>query len=230
MAETAGSGRQVGVQTLARGLTALYAVVESDQPMTISQVAEVLGTHRTIAYRILVTLVEFRLLRRGEDGRYSAGAGLAGLAEHFHAQLREAAMPVLREVADDLAATVALIVAEGPEAVAIAVVEPKSVDFHLTFKRGSRHPLDRGSAGYALLSAGPPVDDEPEAVTRARERGYALSKGEVEPNAYGVAVPLKAPSLTARACLNLITYREDVATAAPERMMLAVAQLSGKLA
>lgn len=137
---------------------------------------------------------------------------------------------MLREVADDLAATVALIVAEGAEAVAIAVVEPPSVDFHLTFKRASRHPPERGSAGYALLSAGPPADGEPDAVRQARERGYAISKGEVEPNAHGVAVPVISPSLPLRACLNLITYRDDVAAAAPERMLLAAAQLADKLA
>lgn len=226
MSDSDGTGRQVGSQTLARGLRALLLVTGADEPLTIAQVAEALGTHRTIAYRVLQTLTEFRLVRRGDDGRYSAGAGLAALNAGFQAHLREAALPVIREAADDLGATIALIIAEGTDAVAIAVAEPANANYHLTFRQGSRHPIGRGSAGYALLSSGPPAVGEPEAATIARDRGYASSKDEVEPGAYGVAVPLRIPGLSTRACLNLITYREDVAAAAPERLLRAAARLS----
>lgn len=222
-------GRQAGAQTLARGLRALLLVVEAEEPMTAAQVAEALGTHRTIAYRLLQTLAEFRMLHQGADGRYSAGAGLAALNAGYQAHLREAALPVLRDAADDLSATVALIAAEGTDAVSIAIATPASATYHLTFRQGSRHPIDRGSAGYALLSLEPSADGEPEAVAAARERGYASSKDEVEPGAYGVAVPLRVPGLPVRACLNLITFREEVADAAPKRMMLAAARLSARL-
>lgn len=223
-------GRQAGAQTLARGLRALLVVVEADEPMTAGQVAEALGTHRTIAYRLLQTLADFRMVHQRADGRYSAGAGLAALSAGYQAHLRETALPVMRDAADDLAATIALITAEGSEAVSVAIATPASATYHLTFRQGSRHPIDRGSAGYALLSLDPPSDAEPEAVTIARERGYASSKDEVEAGAYGVAVPLRVPGLAVRACLNLITFREEVANAAADRMMLAAARLSDKLA
>ncbi|MCL2585534.1 MAG: helix-turn-helix domain-containing protein [Streptosporangiales bacterium] len=223
-------GRQAGAQTLARGLRALLLVVEAGEPMTAAQVAEALGTHRTIAYRLLQTLTEFRMLHQGADGRYSAGAGLASLNAGYQAHLRETALPVMRDAADDLTATVALIAAEGAEAVSVAIATPVSATYHLAFRQGSRHPIDRGSAGYALLSLDPPSADEPEAVTIARERGYASSKDEVEAGAYGIAVPLRVPGMTVRACLNLITFREEAATAAVDRMMLAAGRLSDKLA
>jgi DNA-binding IclR family transcriptional regulator len=222
--------RQVGAQTLARGLLALFQVVEAPEGLTIQQVADALGVHRTIAYRILETLAEFRLIARSADGRYRPGAGLATLAHGFEPSLRDAAVPVMRELADQLGSTIALLVADPPDAVAIAVVEPTSTPYHLAFRSGSRHRLDRGSAGYALLAAGPHVPGEPAGATRARDRGYAASYGEVEPGAYGVAVPIRRPAPLPRACLNLITYRQDIAKNASRYIQAAAERISALLA
>ena len=53
-------------------------------------------------------------------------------------------------------------------------------------------------------------------MTRARAQGFAISKGEVEPGAHGLAVLIRQGVDTPHACLNLITYRDDVmARAAP---------------
>ncbi|EUA51242.1 putative regulatory protein [Mycobacterium xenopi 3993] len=64
-------------------------------------------------------------------------------------------MPTLRALADDLGTTVSLLVAEGDQQVAIAVVVPGHVSYQLSFHEGSRYPLDRGAAGIALLASMP---------------------------------------------------------------------------
>ena len=92
-------------------------------------------------------------------------------------------MPIMRELADELESTVALLVREGEEVVAIAVATPTKAAYHLAFRTGSRHPLGRGSAGICLLSALPARPGERPEVTRARTQGFAVSKGEVEPGA-----------------------------------------------
>ncbi|NYV77025.1 IclR family transcriptional regulator, partial [Streptomyces sp. UH6] len=53
--------------------------------------------------------------------------------------------------------------------------------------------------------------------------------GEVEPGAHGVAVPIEAPGLPA-ACLNLITYRSEIAQKAPASLIAASARLAERLA
>ncbi|WP_165396493.1 helix-turn-helix domain-containing protein [Streptomyces sp. F001] len=58
-----------------RGLLALELVAGQPQGLAVQDVAQRLGVHRTIAYRILVTLAEFHLLVRTPDGRYRAGSG-----------------------------------------------------------------------------------------------------------------------------------------------------------
>ena len=63
-----------GSQTLARGLNALQFVAEAPAGLTVQQVADGIGVHRTIAYRLLATLAQFRFIAKGEDGRYRPAA------------------------------------------------------------------------------------------------------------------------------------------------------------
>jgi DNA-binding IclR family transcriptional regulator len=103
------------------------------------------------------------------------------------------------------------------------VVEPRSVAYHLAYRVGSRHPLGRGAAGLALLALREPSAWEPAAVGQVRERGYAMTYGQVEPGAYGVAVPLRLHDAQAQLCVNLITTREELAHGCVPRL-LAVAE------
>lgn len=72
-----------GSQTLARGLQALQLVAEAKGGLTIQHVADHIGVHRTIAYRLLSTLASYRLVAKAEDGRFRAAAGLAALGASF---------------------------------------------------------------------------------------------------------------------------------------------------
>jgi DNA-binding IclR family transcriptional regulator len=203
-----------GNQTLARGLRVLLAIADSGRGLTVQQVGELLGVHRSIAYRLLQTLADFGLAARGIDGVYTPGARLATLAEAYLPTLRDVARPVMRSLADRLQSTVSLFVDQGDEAVAIVLVEPTTASHHIAFRPGMRTPLTIGSAAYAILASGPATQGEPAAVAVARKRGYSRSHGEVEAGAYGVAAWIPMGETGTRACLNLITYREDIADGA----------------
>lgn len=219
-----------GSQTLARGLRALELVAQASDGATIQEIAAELDVHRSIASRVLSTLAEARLIVRSNDGRYRPGAGLAALAAGIHSTLRAAAEPVMRELAAQFGSTISLLVVEGDEAVALAVIEPPSSNYVLSFRSGSRHPLGRGSAGVALLAAQAPSPEDSEQVAAARDRGYAATFGEVEPGAYGVAVPLRRTQGLPVAALNLITYRPEIADAAAPALIDATERISAALA
>jgi DNA-binding IclR family transcriptional regulator len=222
--------RNAGSQTLSRGLSALELIAAAPGGLTVQDVADRLDVHRTIAHRLLGTLSEHRLVARGPDGRFRAGGGLTALAQGVQATLRETAVPVMRELADELDSTIALLVREGDEAVAVAVATPTMAAYHLAFRTGSRHPLGLGSAGICLLAALPPRPGEREEVTRARRQGFAVSKGEVEPGAHGLAVLLRQPGEASGACINLITYRDDVMARAVPPMLDGAARINALLA
>jgi DNA-binding IclR family transcriptional regulator len=215
-----------GSQTLARGLSALQAVSSSPSGMTAQQVADFVGVHRTIAYRLLSTLAQYRYVARGEDGRYRPAAALAVLGASFDNNLRQLSVPTLRTLADDLGTTVSLLVAEGDQQVAIAVIVPTLVFYQLSFHEGSRYPLDRGSAGIALLASMPPRPGERDLVPRTREQGWVITHGEVEPDTYGLAVPVRRRPPSAPTCINLISHREDALLHGRD----AVIDAAGKLA
>ncbi|MBW0015095.1 IclR family transcriptional regulator [Mycobacterium sp.] len=215
-----------GAQTLARGLTALHMVAESPSGLAVQQLADQLGVHRTIAYRLLSTLAQFRLVAKGEDGRYRPAAGLAVLGASFDRNVRQLCLPTLRALADDLGTTVSLLIAEGDQQVAVAVIVPSYVAYQLSFHEGSRYPLDRGAAGIALLASMPPRPGERDLVARARKRGWAMTHGEIEPNTYGLAVPVHRRAPSPPACINLISHREDVVMRGKGAVVKAARRLS----
>ncbi|QLL06833.1 IclR family transcriptional regulator [Mycobacterium vicinigordonae] len=218
-----------GSQTLARGLTALQLVAASSAGLTMQEVADQVGVHRTIAYRLLGTLAQFKLVAKGGDGRYRPAAGLVPLGASFDRNLRQLCLPTLRGLADELGTTVSLLVAEGDEQVALAVIVPTQVAYQLAFHEGSRYPLDRGAAGIALLAAMPPRAAERDLVTSTRQRGWVTTHGEIEPNTYGLAVPVVRPAPSPPTCINLISHREDVVMRGKDAVIHAAGKLSALL-
>src|SRR5690349_24004163 len=132
------ASRNAGSQTLDRGIRALEMVAAAPEGMTVQQVADRLGVHRTIAHRLLATLADHHLIARGPDNRFRAGGGLIALAGGLASTLRDTAMPIMRELADELESTEVLLVREGEEVVGIAVVSPSNSTYHLAFRTGSQ--------------------------------------------------------------------------------------------
>lgn len=215
-----------GSQTLARGLAALQAVAATPDGLTIAQIADQVGVHRTIAYRLLNTLTSFRLVTRGEDSRYRSAAALAVLGASFDNNVRQLSLPILRTLADELGSTVSLLVAEGDQQVAVAVIVPTQVGYQLAFHEGSRHPLDRGAAGIALSAGMPAHAGEREIVGQTRARGWVVTHGEIEPGVYGLAVPVRRRPPAPATCINLISHREDVVLRGRDAALAAATRLS----
>lgn len=215
-----------GSQTLARGLAALEQIASTPGGLTVQEIADQVGVHRTVAYRLLLTLAQFRLIARHDDGRYRSAAGLAVLGSSFDRSLREMSVPTLRVLAEKLQTTVSLLVAEGDEQVSVAVIIPTNVSYQLTFREGSRYPLDRGAAGIALLATRPARPGESALVGETRVRGWVITHGEIEPNTYGLAVPVARPQPAPATCINLISHRHDVVERSKDAVIEAARRLS----
>ncbi|WP_320782262.1 IclR family transcriptional regulator [Streptomyces sp. CRN 30] len=169
-------------QTLDRGLRVLKLLAETDHGLTVTELSHRLCVNRTVVYRLLATLEQHALVRRDLGGRARVGLGVLGLGRQVHPLVREAAMPALRALAEDIGATAHLTLVDGAEALAVAVVEPTWTDYHVAYRAGYRHPLEQGAAGRAILSARQqPATADP---------GYTLIEGELDAGACGAAAPL----------------------------------------
>jgi AcrR family transcriptional regulator len=171
-------------QTLDRGLQVLEVLAESASGLTVTELAGRVGVNRTVVYRLVTTLEQHALARRDSAGRLHVGLGVLALARGLQPVLRELAGPVLRSLAEDLGATSHLTLADGGEALAIAVVEPSWTDFHVAYRVGARHPLELGAAGRAIL-----VGRRIAAGERVEDR-VVLTEGELQSGARGLAAPV----------------------------------------
>lgn len=194
------------LQTLDRGLEAIEIISRRTGGILPAALADELGVHRAGAYRILATLEQRHLVTKGSDGRYRLGSGALVVAGRFMSQYRTAAQPVVQDLADRSGCTAFVAIADREESVAIAVAEPAARgSIGISYQVGARHPLEKGADGLAILAQRPPRDTEPAAVRRAREQGYAVSDGEIQPGAVGLAVGTDTTSADVEGAVGLIT-------------------------
>ena len=191
-------------QTLDRGLRALDALASSPDGLSVAELAARLRVHRTIVYRLVATLEQHALVRRDAGGRLHVGLGVLRLASAVQPVLRDLALPVLRRLAERVGCTAHLTVADGDEALALAVVEPSWTDFHVGYRVGSRHPLRQGAAGKAIL-----LGREPGAAP------YVVTTGELQSGARGLAAPVRGTE-GLEASVGIVTLGDlDEAALAP---------------
>lgn len=197
-------------KTLHHGLAVLELLAEYPNGLSVTEIAEGVGVHRTVAHRLVRTLEAHHLCRRGDFKRITLGAGLVALAEPVEQDLRTVARPVLEELADQLGATVHLVVRENAAEVrALMIVEPRGAKVHVAFRGGQVDPIDRGSAGLAMLASLPVVDGERAEVVRARAVGYAVTRGEVIPSVGGVSAVVPGRRGDALASIGASVFEID---------------------
>ncbi len=204
-------------QTLDRGLRVLSVLAATPSGLTVTQLAAEVGVNRTVVYRLISTLEQHALVRRDRQGRLHVGLGVLQLSAAVQPVLREAAGPVLRALAEKVGCTAHLTISDGDEALALSVIEPSWTDFHVSYRVGARHPLDRGAAGRAILAA-----REPDGAA------YVATTGELQPGARGIAAAVRDVD-GLEASVGIVTLDDiDVARLGPQ-VIAAADELASRL-
>ncbi len=204
-------------QTLDRGLHVLEVLAASPNGLTITALAAQVGVNRTVVYRLVATLELHGLARRDSAGLVHCGLGVLALARGLQPVLRELAAPILRRLSEELGMTAHLTIADGGEALAIAVVEPTWTDFHVGYRIGARHPLGLGAAGRAILLG-----------RSADPSGYVATAGELQAGAQGVAAPVLGVEGLA-ASVGIVTLGELDPAAVGPLVEAAAAEVAARL-
>lgn len=174
-----------GSQTLSRGLTALTLIGESETPLSVSDLAERMGIHRSMANRLVRTFEQHGFAERTSNGRLELGAKLTALARGVSKNLQDVAAPELAAVADELEMTALLVVYDGESAVTLSAAAPQHAITTVMQRPGSRHSIDQGAPGRVIRSQLYPERHEP--------RRFEQSRDEVLQGVASVAVPLELP-------------------------------------
>ena len=140
--------------------------------------------------------------------------------------LARVAEPILVRLAGAIDATVTLVEIRGDSAVTTVVAEPPTDGPRVSYRVGSRDPVDRGAGGLAALASGPARAGESERVAQTRDVGYVTTFGELNPGVHGVATPL--PGWEVPAAINVVTSRPDVAELAVAPLLRAAAEVASR--
>ena len=199
------------VQSVARAADLLKALGAHGGPATVFDLADRCGLNRSTAWRILATLEDEGLVERDPaTGRYEIGYALVALgAAAGHEPLIRRAHPALRALAEACLETASLAVPRGMQLVYVDQVQAPHVMAADWLGRAT--PLHATSTGKALLAwlseddIGAALPGRLERFTdttittrpvlrtelaQVRARGYAISRGELEPALWGVSAPV----------------------------------------
>jgi DNA-binding IclR family transcriptional regulator len=214
-------------QTLDRGLTALTLLAENEDGLTAADIADRIGTARAAVYRLLRTL-EIHNLVSHEGPRYFLGFGIADLAGRLKPRLRATVLPILRKLSEQTNSTALLSVTDGDQALILVTAEPPRATFHIALREGSRHPLDVGADGVAILAGRPASATDTDEVRLARRRGYAVTVGALQTGAVGIAAPILV-SDRATASVGVVQLGVEVDDALVPAVMNAAAEAAARL-
>jgi DNA-binding IclR family transcriptional regulator len=174
-----------GSQTLSRGLRALEIIGEADTPLSVSALAQELGVHRSMVYRLIKTLEQHGFVSRNQLGNLGLGMRISSLARGVSKDLQSAAAPELAALAEELKITAFLVSYDGEYAVTLRSAEPLNAQTTVAKKPGTRHSIDLGAPGHVIRSQLNPTDFPPQR--------YEYSQDEVLAGIASIAVPLTIP-------------------------------------
>lgn len=217
-------------KTLDKGLRLLRVLADHPEGLNVSQVSRLVDVHRTVAYRLLRTLMDHELVSCEEDGSYKLGVGLVTLSRSAQPALREAAGQHLASLAEQCDATAFVVVRKNDEAVVLEAIEPRNTTMHVAYRVGTASPLSRGASGIAILSALPPMKGERETIVVARKLGYAITSGELSPGAWGLAAPIRVKGRATEASIGVVTFKPLDETRTARLVLEAAASVARELA
>lgn len=246
------------LSSASRVLEALEIICLAGQPVSLAQLTGKLGGSEVSAYRAAQTLVAAGFVRGadGARGGYEPSWRLVELSAPMLArnELRSYAQPTLRSLADQYDESITLAIPVGPNVLFVDRISVnRSIEFFCDI--GRKLPLHIGAASRAILAHYPDdlfeeyISRELGTMTAAttispellrldrqlvRDRGYSISREDVEIGITGVAAPIfnQDGQVLGAAAIANVSARWDEADIAERgaAMVLVCAEISNRCA
>ena len=207
------SGREI--QSLARGLDILIILAEANQPMGVTELAQLLKVDKSSVFRLLSTLASRGFVGQDDDTRrYRPGLRIVELSRRVldRVELRSVARPWLKRLQQDTGESVHLAILTDGRAVYVEQ-EASAATLNVNTEIGGQAPVHCTAIGKALIAYLSPEDLErclgqaeltcytPRTITAlrelvphlesVRERGYAVDDEEFDPGVRCVAAAIR---------------------------------------
>lgn len=241
-----GSGYRERNSTADRALSILQMFDDTRSEVSAVEVAEQLGVARSTAYRYLQTLVQSQFLSDTGRGAFRLGLRILELARIARASfgLVDLAVPRMKELAERHHQTVLLTKQMGPAVICLEREESRSQYIRLSYERGTVLSLNAGASALVLFAWLPEpvvreliattplrkfshktltdVDSVIERLSQIRSDGFAVTDGEVDPSAMGIAAPIFDAHGSVAAALSVVLIRSLAPPAEIEQIVNSV--------
>jgi DNA-binding IclR family transcriptional regulator len=201
------------LHSLERAVSVLEVLGQSQGPLSLAEICQRMGLHKSTAHRSLMVLERSALIERTEENRFRLGLRLYELGNRAVEQidLRARVQPFLRRLAGQVGETVHLSVLQKTSIVYLDKVEPNR-RVCMSTKTGTSNPVYCTSMGQAMLAFQPKETVEqiaakirfvtytPKtigsreallvALEKIRRRGYAIDDEEIELGVRCVGAPI----------------------------------------
>jgi DNA-binding IclR family transcriptional regulator len=196
-----------GAQAVDRAASLLLAVLASGSPVPFTRLVDSSGLPKSTVSRLLSSLERSALIERTDEGDVVPGDALTAYARRHSPEdeLVRLARPCLERLGDATGETINLAVAVGGGVVQIDQVDPRFVLAAVNWVDRTV-PFHCSALGKAFLAFGTPLPRGRLArltdltittraalesdLARARDLGYAVADGELEPGLVAVAAPV----------------------------------------
>ncbi|ATL68245.1 IclR family transcriptional regulator [Nocardia terpenica] len=188
-----------------------------DQRLVLSavEVAAQLSVGRSTAYRYLQSLTQTGFVEEADGSGYRLGPRVLELARLARRGLglSDIARPIMRRLAADAGETVLLTRLAGDRVVCLEREDSGARAVRITYERGEVLPVNAGASAFCLLAWLPDttvdalLDTTPldpltsrtlttkhglrARLRETREQGYAVSRGELDPDVLGIAAAIR---------------------------------------
>ena len=179
-------------ESVERAMSILSAFSTQKPIMTLAEIAEETGLHKSTILRLTNSMGIFGFIQRDEDGRFSVGPSVWRLGLIFRRDFtrREHVAPALKILAEATGETASFYVRAGNERVCLyRENSPNLLRFHV--EEGMRLRLSTGASGLVLRRfSGEDVGD----LGRFNKNGTACSVGQTNPNISSISTPVFSSS------------------------------------
>ena len=203
----------ISVRAVERALDILQCFSKDKHTLSLTQIAEQVGMHKSTIHRLLATLESKRFITRDKStGMYQLGFRFIELASVMLKDLdiQRWAQPYLQHLSMETGETVDLAVLDGSDVIYLQVVESHQ-RVKIAAAVGERLPVHCTATGKAFLAFLPDAQVEQilrdglpkytenscdslidlyQELCETRERGFAISKQEYEKDINAVAAPI----------------------------------------
>ncbi len=227
------------IQSVLKAIKVMELFSTATPRLTLAEISESLDMPKSTTHNILNTLASEGYIERVDGDQYALGTTIITLTQavRINVELRDRAASLLRQLAEEVHYSAYLAYLENNTSLYIFAIEsPRRLLARTSI--GDRVPLHCTGIGKAILSRLSKqevaaivgrvglhqdtentitnFDDLYEELTRTRERGYAIDRGEHKPYIYCIAAPiLNASGRVIAACsisgsdLEIIGSREE---------------------